>query len=776
MVVSCDDISDEEEDSMDELSDEERCEFDDVTEGDDLNDSEDQDHQPVFPGASISIGTFMLLLAVFCTKHNITGDGIQQLLSIISLVLPSEHILCTSLHAYKQFFRKLRNPLVHHHYCQQCLGAIENQEICPNEFCRAPVKKESNYFLEIPVINQLSNLFSQEGFYESLQERFTRNVGDGVYEDIYDGKLYKSYLENDGPLNYSENISFTFNTDGASVFKSSNVSIWPIYLVINELPYTLRMMKENMILAALWFGNQKPSMATFLKPFVDSMKILANGIKCFALCRGEFLCKAFVLCGTADLPARSLLCNSNQFNGAYSCWKCLQEGKTAKVGKGHTRVFPFVPESPQGPPRTSKSMIEDSKRAVQEKKTINGIKGPSWLMILPKFNIVHGICIDYMHGVALGTQKLMLRLWFSPDFAQKKFSVCHLVCAVDAKLKLVHPTLDISRLPRSISSELKYWKASEFRSFLLFYGAVVLKGVLDSQRFSHYLLLVNDMHILLKCGSTEEDLSYAEQLLLNFYENFSELYEECYMTLNLHQLLHLADSVRYLGPLYTSSCFSFENNNGFLLKMIRGTQSIDKQITTGISFIQKLPELRQKCIKKGSKEEELYDLISSPYYLKRSSKISYGVYVLGGIKNRLLSDQELRAVSSYYGEAPTQDTFPSFNRIEIRKMIVYGLDYKRMTKRDNSTISFLDEDGIQFGRVRCFLQLSKNDEDKCAAMVEILQCNNFNTKVCVLSVKITNKLKVISIENIQSSCMFTSLDKSKKVGYVCFFPNKLESD
>lgn len=248
---------------MDELSDEERCEFDDVTEGDDLNDSEDQDHQPVFPGASISIGTFMLLLAVFCTKHNITGDGIQQLLSIISLVLPSEHILCTSLHAYKQFFRKLRNPLVHHHYCQQCLGAIENQEICPNEFCRAPVKKESNYFLEIPVINQLSNLFSQEGFYESLQERFTRNVGDGVYEDIYDGKLYKSYLENDGPLNYSENISFTFNTDGASVFKSSNVSIWPIYLVINELPYTLRMMKENMILTALWFGNQKPSMATF---------------------------------------------------------------------------------------------------------------------------------------------------------------------------------------------------------------------------------------------------------------------------------------------------------------------------------------------------------------------------------------------------------------------------------------------------------------------------------------------------------------------------------
>lgn len=109
------------------------------------------------------------------------------------------------------------------------------------------------------------------------------------------------------------------------------------------------MKKENMILAALWFGNQKPLMATFLRPFLDSMKALSIGIKCFAPGRGEFVCKAFVMCGTADLPARSLLCNSNQYNGAYSCWKCLQKGGTAKVGKGHSHIFPFMPDSPKGP-------------------------------------------------------------------------------------------------------------------------------------------------------------------------------------------------------------------------------------------------------------------------------------------------------------------------------------------------------------------------------------------------------------------------------------------
>ena len=35
-------------------------------------------------------------------------------------------------------------------------------------------------------------------------------------------------------------ISLIFNTDGIPVFKSSNLSFWPLYLLIIELPYKLR--------------------------------------------------------------------------------------------------------------------------------------------------------------------------------------------------------------------------------------------------------------------------------------------------------------------------------------------------------------------------------------------------------------------------------------------------------------------------------------------------------------------------------------------------------
>ncbi|WAR27548.1 LOW QUALITY PROTEIN: hypothetical protein MAR_013252 [Mya arenaria] len=83
------------------------------------------------------------------------------------------------------------------------------------------------------------------------------------------------------------------------------------------------------------------------------------------------------------------------------------------------------------------------------------------------------------------------------------------------------------------------------------------------------------MHILLMSGSAASDINSAQLMLFEF---FSTLYGTCFMTLNLHQLVRLADSVRTLGPLFTHSCFPFEDKNGVLLNMIQGTQNIDNQI------------------------------------------------------------------------------------------------------------------------------------------------------------------------------------------------------
>lgn len=751
---------------------------------------ESEDNQPLYPNASITLGTFMLLFTSFCMKHNISSDGILQLLNIFSYVLPSGHSLCTSLYDYKKFFVNLKNPLIKHFYCPYCLGYLHSctEQECPYDFCGKLISEnEIMYFLEMPVDSQLRNLFSQQGFYEKLNHRFQRENIQEKYGDVYDGELYRSYSENGGPLSQQENVSFTFNTDGAPVFKSSKISVWPIFLVVNELPYKLRMLKENMLMAGLWFGPCKPAMGTFLSPFLDCFKRLHDGIQCFSPFLGNFTCRAYLLNGTADLPARSLLCNSVQYNGSFSCWKCLQKGETSERGKGHTHIFPYITANPKGPERTVNDVHRDAQQAMNNLEhrstgySVNGVKGPSWLTFFPKYNIVSGISIDYMHGVLLGVQKLMLRLWFSSEFKSKNFSFHKHVQTVDFRLKNLKPTLDISRLPRSIENDLKYWKASEYRSFLLYFGAPVLFGILDKNRFNHYLQLVNGIHILLKYGSTKDEVSDAETMLLNFCANFECLYDKCFMTLNIHQLVHLADSVRILGPLYTHSCFSFEDKNGFLLKMIQGTQNIDSQIVTGVSFVQKIPELKQKFLEstvKGSELEKLLNAIESPNLLIRGEMVERGVYILGGVKLRDLLEDEYMKLCDFLGYAPVHEKFRTFKRIEFLSYIIYGLHYKRMTKRDNSTIMYMDGNDVCFGRVRFFLIFTRYDQRTTVlALTEKLASFHYSKNCNVLKVKKTNEFCFIPIEKIKEGCMFLEVQNDNaNTCYVCRFPNKLEGD
>ncbi|CAC5361428.1 unnamed protein product [Mytilus coruscus] len=763
-----------------EDSNEDEHTFTNFDQNDDLN--SDLDLRPLYPGASVTVGAFMLLLALFTTNFGVSSEGTQVLLNIIAFALPFEHNLCTKLHEFKKFFTNLRIPLVKHFYCGHCLGAIENTSLknCPYEFCKKPFSKnDGNYFLEIPLQNQIQNLFSQENFYERLQHRFTRNTPDGTYEDIYDGKIYKSLNRENGLLSNPDNISFTFNTDGAAVFKSSKVSVWPIFLVINELPYKLRMKRENMILASLWFGSQKPAMGTFLKPFQHSMKNLYNGIECFSPKRGAFLSKGILLCGTADLPARSILCNHIQYNGAYSCWKCEQQGTSAAVGKGQTRVFPFDEANPKGPERTVHNVIENAHQALNgtngASSVVKGIKGPSWLSFFPEFDIVNGIAIDYMHGVLLGVQKLLLELWFAQKHSSQPFNFFQKLCQVDERLIRIRPTTEITRLPRTIQNDLKYWKASEYRSFLLYYGAPVLHGILDRERWSHYLLLVNAMHVLLKYGSTDEEVNEAELYLLEFCKNFPRLYNGCYMRLNIHQLLHLADCVRNLGPLYTHSCFSSEDKNGALIRMIRGTQNIDSQIVTGVSFLQKLPELKQNCIEKGSVCETLYNSMECPYILKRMKKIGNIGYILGGIKEITLSASENVALHDFFGYELIQMKFQCFKRLELKDCIVYGKSYTRMVKRDNSVIEYNCRGLINYGQVKFFINLVENEQQYYLAFIEKLRCGNYAPKSNILRVSKTTSLEVIPIENITTSCMLVTYDGAQ-YSYICKFPNKMEFD
>jgi hypothetical protein len=562
----------------------------------DINDGKESGEEPIYYGHSMPVRISMLLILLYCVTHGVSGSQLDDLLTLIGVHCLEAHPGLKSLFHFKKYFANIKSPLVKHYYCTHCLTFLDTtMETCPNRLYKKSLKdiKAKSYFLEIPIESQLRNFFNRPGFTDHLKSRFKRKQSENI-EDIYDGKIYKSMSADGGPLSESHpyNISFTLNTDGVPIFKSSKFSIWPVYLMINELPFKLRKQSENMVFCGLWFGDVKPFMATFSQPLHKSLKKLEeDGI---SITNGEenITCKAFLICITADLPARSILLNMNQFNGAFCCVYCLEKGRTFQTKKkGSVHVFPFNAEQPHGYLRTHDGSIADAVKAVNTCSTVQGIKGPSFLMCLNSFDYVKGTCIDYMHGVLLGITKLLINLWISPSYSKEDFSVASFSEVIDSRLLQIKPPSFITRVPRSISSHFKYWKASELRSWLLFYSVPVLQDILHENYLFHYSAFVQAIHCLSGNSIASCSLDHAEKLLAYFVMTFPALYGERYQTLNLHSLLHLSECVRNLGPLWAYSCFPFETANGYVTKLFHGTQHVDMQILSSVNVIQMLPEL-----------------------------------------------------------------------------------------------------------------------------------------------------------------------------------------
>ena len=286
------------------------------------------------------------------------------------------------------------------------------------------------------------------GFYERLQYRFRQNrrSTDNI-EDIYDGLVYEKHFKNYGFLANPDNISFFWNTDGVPLFKSSNISIWPIFLIINELEPSLRFKSENIIFAGIWYSSKKPEAALFLEPLYKELKLLKEGIKVNIPTAdtdtySSKLIKAILIAGTFDLPARCLISGSVQFNGKYGCIKCLQQGESHKTEKGgNVWIYPFNIEDPKGPIRKEESFRQHALEACNEKKIVFGVKYPTWLHGLQSYDLVNGVGIDYMHGVMLGVVKLLLKLWFSNEHKAEKYNAYGKLTLFDNALLILNQQL-----------------------------------------------------------------------------------------------------------------------------------------------------------------------------------------------------------------------------------------------------------------------------------------------------------------------------------------------
>lgn len=172
-----------------------------------------------------------------------------------------------------------------------------------------------------------------------------------------------------------------------------------------------------------------------------------------------------------------------------------------------------------------------------------------------------------MHTVCLRAMKRLLKFWVRSKQSKRiPLEKCDATNVELNNLSDFFPS-KFFRLPRSLN-DIEYWKANEFRTFLLFTGPIILKGRIKKQFFLHCIKLHCAIKILVTSVLCLTKNEIAYNLILDFVNEFKINYGAHFITHNSHSLIHLPYYVKIHGCLDNFSAFKYENYLGVIKKSI----------------------------------------------------------------------------------------------------------------------------------------------------------------------------------------------------------------
>ena len=269
----------------------------------------------------ISAGELLMNVVKYALVNYISLTAVSQLIQLINCIFVKPFLLPET----RYLFDKLFNPsnfVQFHATCSCCHAYIDrferNTRILTCNKCGIDIIVQDpaykDFFVTMDISTAVSELLQANGeYYDNVVSG--RSYNKGYMRDIYDGKEYKIFVKSLASTDRSRYATMPFNTDGALVFESSSYSIWPIQLMINELPFHVR--NTEILVAGLWFGKDKPDMNVFLAPFVQNMNQLSeNDVKCI-INGEERIIKVYTLVSCVNSVARAPKQGLTQFNGRY---------------------------------------------------------------------------------------------------------------------------------------------------------------------------------------------------------------------------------------------------------------------------------------------------------------------------------------------------------------------------------------------------------------------------------------------------------------------------
>lgn len=152
---------------------------------------------------------------------------------------------------------------------------------------------------------------------------------------------------------------------------------------------------------------------------------------------------------------------------------------------------------------------------------------------------------------------------------------------------------EIHRAVRQLDT-IRFWKALEFKHFLLYYGFVILKDVLPSEVYCHFLLLFSAIRILSCQIYIDKFMHIAETFISTYLEQYLDIYGCESITSNVHNLCHLIDDVKRFGALLVISTYPFENLLHETKLLLRNGHKPLAQIAKRLSEISSCDSVKKK--------------------------------------------------------------------------------------------------------------------------------------------------------------------------------------
>lgn len=517
-------------------------------------------------------------------KHNLTLVCLEDTLKLMNLShgcrkeLPSSKYLI-----FKKFGEHTNtnmNILQYHVQCSKCniyskRSYSKHGNNCDK--CHATlIPNETNFFIYIPIKDQLIQSLKLNWSHIQQHNSSLNGKSKNLISDVDDASLMKKLCDSFSGFDLNV-MSLTLNTDGANNFKSNSTSLWPIQIVQNFLPPEIRYKAVNILTVGLYYNNLKPDCKEYFNPLVSELKELANDGLVFEIADEMYQFLPLITHCVVDLPAKRMLQCIKQYNGRRACTYCKHPGCDIQ-NLGKKKVIRYTDGS--YPQRTQTETLKAMHKAHTCKTEVDGVMEISPLVSLPRFQIIEGFGIDPMHCVDLGVTRKLLNFFVNTKYHERPFYLNKKkMVSLEKTLMSIKPISEINRRPRPFKYRSNY-KASEYRSLLLYYLPVCLINILPVKHVKNFQQFSFAIYTMLKSTITNLDLIVAEKNLKEFVHDYQILYGQQEMVMNVHNLTHIVESVKCLGPLWTQSAYPFEKNNGILLKNIRGTSDVMDQISS----------------------------------------------------------------------------------------------------------------------------------------------------------------------------------------------------